>query len=136
MGLHYNSVNFRNLIKDLADMYTCPVPEVILTELVANSLDAKAKKIDVKYDSSEQLLIVEDNGEGMSKKQFEEYHDFAAGLKTRGSGIGFAGLGARIRWRWQKLPKKIGSIPKKHLRISLKNYWQRPGRGSLRDFKM
>ena len=28
--------------------------------------------------------------------QFAQYHDFAAGLKTRGSGIGFAGVGAKI----------------------------------------
>ncbi len=96
MKIHQSSVNFRNLIKDLADMYTYPVPEVILTELIANSLDAKATKIDIRYDHSKKTLIVEDNGEGMSKSQFEEYHDFAAGLKSRGSGIGFAGLGAKV----------------------------------------
>lgn len=32
----------------------------------------------------------------MSASQFDEYHDFAAGLKTRGMGIGFAGVGAKV----------------------------------------
>jgi len=32
----------------------------------------------------------------MTGEDFEQYHDFAAGLKTRGSGIGFAGVGAKI----------------------------------------
>ena len=96
MVLHYSSVNFENLIKDLADMYTFPVSEVVLIELIANSLDAKALEIKIFYDVKERLLTVEDNGMGMSKNNFGEYHDFAAGLKKRGTGIGFAGLGAKI----------------------------------------
>jgi hypothetical protein len=32
----------------------------------------------------------------MSEEEFDQYHDFAAGLKTRGSGIGFAGVGAKV----------------------------------------
>ncbi|MEM5871896.1 MAG: ATP-binding protein [Candidatus Aenigmatarchaeota archaeon] len=96
MNLHRSAVNFQNLITDLADMYTDPVPEVILTELIANSLDAKASKIEISYDSKNMTLIVEDNGSGMSKDQFYEYHDLAAGLKEKGTGIGFAGLGAKI----------------------------------------
>lgn len=96
MVLHYSSVNFENLIKDLADMYPFPVSEVVLIELIANSLDAKASEIKIFYDIKERLLTVEDNGIGMSKNSFDEYHDFAAGLKKRGTGIGFAGLGAKI----------------------------------------
>lgn len=96
MVLHYSSVNFENLVKDLADMYTFPVSEVVLIELIANSLDAKALEIKIFYDVKERLLTVEDNGMGMSKNNFGEYHDFAAGLKKRGTGIGFAGLGAKI----------------------------------------
>ncbi|MBI4283854.1 MAG: hypothetical protein HY663_05230 [Chloroflexi bacterium] len=37
-----------------------------------------------------------DDGTGMDAATFEEYHDFAAGLKTRGTGIGFAGVGAKV----------------------------------------
>ena len=96
MNRHESTVNFQNLIKDLADMYPQEVDEVVVVELVANSLDAGADRISVNYDSASNVLVVTDNGSGMDANQFEQYHDFAAGLKTRGSGIGFAGVGAKI----------------------------------------
>ena len=96
MTTHKSSVNFQNLIRDLAEMYTFEVPEVVVVELIANSLDAKASRISIDYDPSKKVLVVQDDGEGMSPSQFEEYHDFAAGLKARGTGIGFAGLGAKV----------------------------------------
>ena len=96
MAVHQARINFANLIKDLAEMYPNEVPEVVLVELVANCLDAGATTIRVNYDLQANILVVEDNGKGMTERQFEEYHDFAAGLKTRGDGIGFAGVGAKI----------------------------------------
>lgn len=42
------------------------------------------------------MLVVVDDGDGMDAEAFEQYHDFAAELKTRGDGIGFAGVGAKI----------------------------------------
>ncbi len=96
MRFHHSAINFRNLIQDLADMYTFSVPEVVVTELVANCLDARATRIELAFDPKSRLLVVEDNGLGMTREQFNEYHDFAAGLKGRGASIGFAGLGAKI----------------------------------------
>lgn len=96
MSIHESSVNFKNLIKDLADIYPYDVNEVILVELIANALDAKAINISIEYDSVNNVLVVSDDGKGMSAENFDEYHDFAAGLKTRGTGIGFAGVGAKI----------------------------------------
>ena len=93
---HESTVNFENLIRDLADMYPQEVDEVIIVELVANALDAKATRIAIDFDAGRNVLTVTDNGEGMDADQFTQYHDFAAGLKTRGSGIGFAGVGAKI----------------------------------------
>lgn len=94
--LKHSLVNFQNLIQDLVDMYPYNIFEIIITELVANSLDARADSISISFDEDKNLLTVEDNGAGMTKKQFGQYHDFAAGLKARGDGIGFAGLGAKI----------------------------------------
>ena len=93
---HESSVNFQNLIRDLADMYPQEVDEVVVVELIANSLDARANRISIDYDPSSNVLVVIDNGQGMDADQFAQYHDFAAGLKTRGTGIGFAGVGAKI----------------------------------------
>jgi hypothetical protein len=96
MPVHESSVNFKNLIKDLADIYPYDVDEVILVELIANALDAKANNVSIDFDSENKVLVVSDDGGGMNSDTFEEYHDFAAGLKTRGTGIGFAGVGAKI----------------------------------------
>ena len=96
MTKHESSVNFENLIKDLADMYPFDVGTVALVELVANALDSRATTISIDFDPHTKALIVTDNGTGMTEPDFEQYHDFAAGLKTRGMGIGFAGVGAKI----------------------------------------
>ena len=96
MNRHESTVNFQNLIRDLADMYPQEVDEVVVVELIANSLDAGANRISIEYNPTTNVLVITDNGRGMDAGQFEQYHDFAAGLKTRGSGIGFAGVGAKI----------------------------------------
>jgi len=96
MVVHESSVNFENLIKDLADMYPFDVGTVVLVELLANALDSKATSINIEYYPQEKTLVVTDNGKGMTKDDFRQYHDFAAGLKTKGTGIGFAGVGAKI----------------------------------------
>ena len=96
MTVYESSVNFDNLIRDLAEMYPFDVSEVVVVELIANSLDAKATLISIDFDRNQNRLVVEDNGTGMGADQFADYHDFAAGLKARGTGIGFAGLGAKV----------------------------------------
>lgn len=99
MPIHSSSINFQNLIQDLAEMYPFDVSEVVVTELIANAVDAKATKVIIDFNKDKRVLIFEDNGKGMDEKQFDEYHDFAAGLKIRGTGIGFAGVGAKISFK-------------------------------------
>jgi len=96
MGVHESSVNYQNLIRDLAEMYPFDVAEVVFVELIANCLDAGATRISVEFDPRDRVLVVTDDGKGMDASEFEQYHDFAAGLKTRGTGIGFAGVGAKV----------------------------------------
>jgi signal transduction histidine kinase len=96
MSTHESGINYQNLIRDLADMYSCDIAEVVLIELIANSLDAGATSIKIDFSPHDKSLVVEDNGSGMNSNAFDQYHDFAAGLKTRGTGIGFAGVGAKI----------------------------------------
>jgi len=96
MAVHESSVNFENLIRDLADMYPFDVGTVVVVELLANSLDSKATIIHVDFNPHNKVLTIMDNGSGMTASDFDQYHDFAAGLKTRGMGIGFAGVGAKV----------------------------------------
>ncbi len=91
-----SKVNVKRLVRDLAEMYHDDTFNVVIIELVANALDAKASKISLTWDGQRHILVVQDDGKGMDSGDFEEYHDFAAELKTRGDGIGFAGVGAKI----------------------------------------
>src|SRR5207253_1907645 len=89
-------VNLRHLLEDIRDTYPFPVEEVILTELVANALDSGASEIRLTIATEPPALTVCDNGKGMSPPQLDRYHDIAATTKERGTGIGFAGLGAKL----------------------------------------
>ncbi len=89
-------VELRHLLEDLRDAYPTRPEEAIVTELVANSLDSKASEIRLLASREAKTLLAVDNGSGMSKENFEAYHDIAASTKSRGEGIGFAGLGVKL----------------------------------------
>ena len=96
MSIHESSVNYKNLVENLAQMYPDEVSEVIISELVANALDSGADRIELAVNPNESILAICDNGRGMIRSQFRQYHNFAAGLKRKGNYIGFAGVGAKI----------------------------------------
>jgi hypothetical protein len=89
-------VNLKHLLEDIRDSYPYPHEEAIITELIANSLDSGASEIQFIVIPEHQTRIIKDNGEGMTHKNFEEYHDIAATTKIRGKGIGFAGVGVKL----------------------------------------
>jgi hypothetical protein len=89
-------VNLHHLLEDIRDSYPFPQEEVIITELVANSLDSHASDIRFIVDPEKYILTVTDNGKGMNKKELDGYHNIASTTKTRGVGIGFAGVGAKL----------------------------------------
>lgn len=91
-----SGVNVRRLVQNIQDQYDFAPQIATLLELVANALDAHATKINIQYDSEHGRVIVEDDGHGMTEAQFKNYHDFAASSKRRGTGIGFAGQGAKL----------------------------------------
>ena len=75
--------------------YSFDIHIACLSELVANALDAKPRVIQISLDHEKGVLEVTDDGSGMSKQLFEEYHDITS-PKVTGSGIGFAGQGAKL----------------------------------------
>lgn len=91
-----SGVNVKRLVQNIADQYPFEPQFAAILELVANALDAKASEIQINFNKNLGILAVTDNGFGMDKKQFIEYHDFAATTKERGKGIGFAGQGAKL----------------------------------------
>jgi hypothetical protein len=89
-------VDLLHLLEDLRDAYPGPAEETILTEIVANSLDSGATLIAVTVDAGERTLTLVDDGRGMRRRDLARYHDVAATTKTRGEGIGFAGVGIKM----------------------------------------
>jgi hypothetical protein len=89
-------VNLKHLLEDIRDSYASPLEEIILTELVANALDGKAVKVAFEVDAGRKFLRCVDDGVGMKRVALRDYHNIAASAKTRGLGIGFAGVGAKL----------------------------------------
>lgn len=89
-------VDLKHLLEDIRDSYPVPVEEAILTELIANALDSGCSEISITALPAQGRMVFADNGSGMSRKSFEQYHDIASTSKVRGRGIGFAGVGAKL----------------------------------------
>jgi hypothetical protein len=89
-------VDLLHLLEDLRDAYPGAIEETILTEVVANALDSGAVEIQLATDPAATTLTVIDDGQGMRRRELARYHDIAATTKTRGQGIGFAGVGMKL----------------------------------------
>jgi hypothetical protein len=89
-------VDLLHLLEDLRDAYSGPIEETILTEILANALDSGATVVALTALPGPLCLTVVDNGSGMTRRELAKYHDLAASTKTRGRGIGFAGVGIKL----------------------------------------
>lgn len=89
-------VDLLHLLEDLRDAYPGSIEETILTEITANSVDAGASRIRIAPSPAEATLTITDDGSGMPRRDLRRYHDLAASTKTRGRGIGFAGVGIKL----------------------------------------
>lgn len=104
-----------NIIGELSEKI--PSNIVALNELIKNSYDAGAKKIDIKLNTKESKLIISDDGSGMdkndidtlfhisnSKKEYGKINEY--GRFTQGSkGLGFLSVfkfGDYVTWRTKK----------------------------------
>src|ERR671911_178560 len=89
-------VDLLHLLEDLRDAYPGSIEETILIEIMANALDSGATRIAFECDPAHSTLTAVDNGSGMRRRGLARYHDIAASSKTRGQGIGFAGVGIKL----------------------------------------
>src|ERR1051325_869847 len=89
-------VDLLHLLEDLRDAYPGSLDETILTEIIANALDSGATEVSFGCDPAGSTLTVIDNGSGMKRRDLARYHDVAASTKSKGQGIGFAGVGIKL----------------------------------------
>jgi hypothetical protein len=89
-------VDLQHLLEDLRDAYPGALEETILTEVVANSLDSGASCLRLTANPVASTLTIVDDGSGMRRRDLVRYHDLASSTKTRGHGIGFAGVGIKL----------------------------------------
>src|SRR5918912_547380 len=88
-------VDLQHLLEDLRDAYPGSLEETILTEIMANALDSGATQVRFECDAGGSTITAVDDGSGMQRRELARYHDIAASTKTRGQGIGFAGVGIK-----------------------------------------
>ena len=93
-----------HVLEDLLDMYHFRDEEVLLCEAFANAQDVfledniKNPTIEITLEKTSfgGYINFHNNGTPMTKEQFTKYHKIASSLKTKGGGIGFAGVGAKV----------------------------------------
>lgn len=90
---HDIEIDAMHTLENFCDAYDDEASIVVL-EAIANSLDAKADRIEITF--GDKNITFTDNGPGMNYKQFKAYHKISGSVKIKGSGIGFAGVGAKI----------------------------------------
>jgi len=95
---HRSEVNWRKILEDFRSSYQLRSAwEIVLIELIANSIDAGATVVDVAIEATAPKVIrVVDNGKGMSRSEFDQYHNLGSLSKAKGTGIGWAGVGAKL----------------------------------------
>lgn len=86
--------DWKKLIKDFRDQFPYDPLTALVVETFANALDAKSTQVDIQLEGSTYRIV--DNGKGMTRYSFGEYHNIASLTKRRGEGIGFAGVGAKV----------------------------------------
>ena len=90
---HDIEINTLHTLENFSDAYD-DEHSVVVLEAMANAIDADADLVDITLKNGS--ITFRDNGPGMSKKQFTAYHKISGSDKTKGRGIGFAGVGAKI----------------------------------------
>lgn len=91
-------IDILHALEDFLDAYNNH-SEMVVTEAIANAIDVRSSEVDValfKNSGGDGIISFHNNGPPMNKKQFSDYHVIARSSKSKGSGIGFAGIGAKV----------------------------------------
>ena len=93
-----SNLNWEKILNDMRGGYKEENDiDIMFTELIANSIDAGASKLKIDVDYVNRSVTFVDDGKGMNREDFEEYHNLGSiSTKRKGSGIGFAGIGCKL----------------------------------------
>ena len=91
-------IDILHALNDFLDAYDNHA-EMVVTEAIANAIDVGATEILIEMKTGlndERIISFHNNGPAMTKNQFKDYHVIARSSKSKGKGIGFAGIGAKV----------------------------------------
>ena len=87
-----------HIIENFRDMYD-NVDLIVITEVISNSIDIDATRVELLLSETElgqYELSFLDDGPGMNEEIFKDFQVTGRTTKTKGNGIGFAGIGAKL----------------------------------------
>lgn len=118
-----SNLNWEKILNDMRGGYKEEHDiDIMFTELIANSIDAGASKLKIIIDYENNSVTFVDDGKGMNRDDFEEYHNLGSiSTKRKGSGIGFAGIGCKLYI--DKCEKVITVTKQKANNYYLKSEW-------------
>lgn len=80
---------------DIVDAYDTTA-EMVVTESIANAIDVGTRTVRVTLDGVARSISFHNDGPAMNSSKFEDYHAIALSSRSKGLGIGFAGIGAKV----------------------------------------
>ena len=118
-----SNLNWKKILNDMRGGYKEEHDiDIMFTELIANSIDAGASRINITIDYENKTVTFVDDGRGMDRDDFDEYHNLGSmSTKKKGSGIGFAGIGCKLYI--DKCEKVITVTKQKAKNYYLKSEW-------------
>ena len=118
-----SNLNWEKILNDMRGGYKEDHDiNIMFTELIANSIDAGASTLKIDVDYENKWVTFVDDGKGMNRDDFEEYHNLGSlSTKRKGSGIGFAGIGCKLYI--DKCEKVITVTKQKANSYYLKSEW-------------
>ena len=91
-------IDIFHALEDFLDSYDNHA-EMVVTEAIANAIDVRANKVRVELVDDSNIgmhVLFFNNGPSMNRQEFNNYHVISRSSKSKGHGIGFAGIGAKV----------------------------------------
>lgn len=125
-----NKVNeFLEIASDFED------PLEVIRESLSNSYDANASEVVIKIRSTEvgSDIVIEDDGEGMNRRDLESFFDLGNSRKT--DSIGYKGHGTKIFYKSDRIVVNT-SKDSKNLRATMSDPWKKLNNRTLPTYEV
>lgn len=126
-------VNQVNEFLEIASDFENPLE--IIREALSNAFDAGAENVEIRIEKNgkDNVIVIEDDGEGMKKSEVHRFFDL--GNSNKEHGIGYKGHGTKIYYKSDKIKVETTKDSKKTKAV-MEKPWKKLNNGELPDYSI